>query len=225
MQTFLDTIVGFPTVIFTTGLVAVLLYWGYVLVSGIGLDVGDAFGEGELEAGDALSGTGGLAAILAWLGFGRAPLSLLLSTWCIAAWMTSYLLARWFEPMALPGWIGLGAGLLAALVALVITTPVPHFVGTWLGALFEGQRSEERRDLVGRTCRITTQTVDDSFGQARLEEQGDWRVIQVRSTPGALKKDDQALISSWDADLQAFRVEPLTDTPGVKEAGAPRKPA
>jgi hypothetical protein len=196
MEEFLVRIAAFPTVVFTALVVLSLLYWGLVIVSGLGVD-------------SALDGVGeaiGSAALLGWLGFGRAPLGVLLSVWSLSAWAACYLLAAWLEPHG--AWAPLAEAGIGGL-ALVVTAPVVHLVADRLAPVFEGAPAESRLDLVGRTCVITTGTVDPGFGQARLEEAGDWRVIQVRARQGQLARGDRALVVAWDEALDAFRVEAM----------------
>lgn len=204
MSDFLLHAASFPTVVFSVLVLLSLLYWGFVILSGLELDSsleGSVAGSAEtLEPGFA-------SAWLGWIGVGRVPVGVVLTVWSLSGWILCYVSTRWIIPEA-SGGIGLAS--LLGLGALIVSVPVTHLASARLGPLFASAPAEAREDLVGRSCRIDTGSVDLRFGQASLLEDGDWRVVQVRcSETGALKRGDEALIIAWDDALDAFRVEPL----------------
>lgn len=204
MDVFLERASTFPTAFFTILVAAAVLYWLVVIFTGIGDDGVEAGAEGLLESLD------GTAALLAWVGFGRAPISVLLTLWALLAWIACYLLMVPFGAFATGGWAAVLVALGVGIGALVLTAPLLHVIVDRLAPYFEAESAEGRSDLVGRSCRVDTGTVDLRFGQARLEENGDWRVVQVRCEPGRLARGDLALILHWSDELDAFLVEPLS---------------
>lgn len=215
LTAFLEQALALPTVIFTVLLGIALLYWGFLLVSGLGAE-GPT--EGLLDG----AGVEGGFALLGWLGFGKVPFSVLVTVWSLAAFAVSYALMRWAGPPLEP-MLGVMVPVLVGVLALVTGASATHLVADRLAPVFSSAQAERRVDLVGRTCRIETGGVDLRFGQARLEEAGDWRIIQVRSSASGLKRGDEALIIAWDDALDAFRIEPLA--PGDPSSTAnPRNP-
>ncbi len=205
MDAFFDHATRFPTGVFSVLLAIAVLYWVVVGLTGMGL-------HDEVEgASGLLEGLGTGAALLAWLGLGKVPASILLSLWSLFAWATSYLAMRSLGPQDGP--MGLALGGLVGVGSLAVTAPALHMIAARLGPLFSGASAEAQSDLIGRSCRISTGEVDLGFGQARLEEGGDWRILQVRAEPGRLRRGDHALIIAFDEKLDAFRVEPLEREP------------
>jgi hypothetical protein len=225
VDVFVDTITRLPTAIFTVLLVIAMLYWTLVIVVGLDVDALGGGAEGALEAGDgaleALDGAegidsaagseGGLLAVLSWFGVRRMPLSVTLSVVVLAAWIVSYLGTK----LALPALASLlPSGLAVGLVgfgALVAAMPVTALASIPLEPLFRLHRAESNRDLIGKMCRVRTGTVTEAEGAAVVVDGTAGDVIQVRCRPGQLTRGQLALIVYYDAELNAFQVEPMPE--------------
>jgi len=200
----------FPTVVFTIGLGIALLYWLFVLIGALDIDLLGA-GKGlealkgvKLDA-DADAG-GGL-----WdsLGLAAVPITITLSILLLVGWCGS-LLAMHYGTAALgasswlPGVVLVAMTVVALLVTSLAVRP--------LAPVFAVAEGKSNRDYVGHTCTISTGHVDDGFGQATVEDGGTVLVIAVRcDRPGKLARGDSALIIDFDADRQAYLVEPSAD--------------
>ena len=229
----------FPTVVFSIGLGIALLYWVFVLLGALDIDLfgGDAHldvaGAGK-GVGDALVGAKGGAeglkgikpdadadagGLWAGLGLAKVPITISLSVILLVCWVLSLLAmhhapavvgdAPWLAPVVLP--VALVVGL---LLASVLVRP--------LGGVFELREGKSNRDYVGHTCTVTTGHVDDGFGQATVEDGGTVLVIPVRcDRAGALARNDRALIIDFDLERQAYLVEPAAEVlPAVRKDGA-----
>jgi hypothetical protein len=226
----------FPTVVFTIGLGIALLYWLFVLLGALDIDmfgghadlagagkgVGDALTGGAKGGAEALKGAkvgveadGGL---WAGLGLSKVPITISLSVIFLVCWALSLLAmhyapgvvgtASWVAPTVLP--VTLLVGL---LLASLLVRP--------LAGVFEVHQGKSNRDYVGHTCTVTTGHVDDGFGQATVEDGGTVLVIPVRcDRAGALARNDRALIIDFDTARQAYLVEPAADMlPVARDAG------
>jgi len=220
MQEFLDTALGFPTVIFTSMMGVVLLYWVTVMVGALDLDVLDPGGaaEGadgalELDADvdvDVEAGVGGIAGLLAALKLRYAPVTVTFSVLTLLAWFGSFFGSLYLAPL-IPGgaWIGSLAVLVAALV---LALPLTSLLTRPLAPLFETRAARSNRDLVGSVVTIKTGNVDRRFGQAELDDGQAGLLVRVRcDDEDALARGDRALIVDWDEDANAFAVEPMKD--------------
>lgn len=185
-----------PTVIFTIGLGIALVYWVFVLLGALDLDLlGSAKGiEGLKGIKVDVDGDG----VWSGLGLGKVPVTIsaslvLLVGWCSSVWLQSWL-----------GWIVLPVALLAALIvtALLVRPLAPVF------AIREGKTN---RDYVGTTCIVSTGRVDEGFGQATLEDGGTVLQIPVRCDRSGLARGDRALIIDFDDRRQAYLVEPARE--------------
>ncbi|HET9624221.1 MAG TPA: hypothetical protein VFP84_22765 [Kofleriaceae bacterium] len=222
MNELVDASLQFPTVVFTISLGIILVYWAFVLLGALDIDLlgGDAdvdmhvdlhgadhaghahgAGDGDLDAsGDADGGV--------WhsLGLGDVPLTISISVITLVAWCGSLLAAHYvIGPVTWERVIVLVAALVVALpIAAVLVRP--------LAPIFRVREGKSNTDYVGHTCVITTGRVDDSFGQATLEDGGTVHAITVRCDRGAvLARGDRALIIDFDAARQAYVVEPAVE--------------
>jgi hypothetical protein len=215
----LDACLRVPTVFFTVGLGIAMVYWLFVLLGALDIDLlggGDAAGAGK-GLGDALVGSkGGAEGIKpdlqghgVWeaLGLSSVPITISVTAALLVGWTLSVLGMHYGA-----GALGVGTGWLAALVvfvAIVIGVPLAGLLVRPLAPVFKVRTGKSNRDYVGATCTITTGSVDDGFGQATIEDGGTVLVIAVRcDRPDALGRGARALIIDFDTARQAYVVEP-----------------
>lgn len=233
MSEFLDQIVAFPTVIYTTALGLVLLYWGFVILGILDVDVLDAaegaaegLAEGAAEAaaeGAAEAGLG-LAGLVHALKLRNAPVTVVLSLTVLSSWVLSFLAMVHVAPH-LPFLPSALVGVLVLVASLFAAVPVTSLLVWPLGPLFRTHQGDRLRDFVGEVCEVTTGKVTESFGQATVSDGGAGLLIQVRcSRANELKKGAEALIVNYDPQKQAFLIEPVqpgeTDTKASSSQGA-----
>ncbi|MEM7678172.1 MAG: glycine zipper family protein [Myxococcota bacterium] len=240
MALFLQQIMAMPTVVFTALLGIVIVYWLFVVIGALDIDmidVGadlDGLAEGATEgamegaAEGATEGLGGavesaegvaglsdglsLLSFMTWIGLRNAPFTVVFSLIIVAAWTLSILSMRLLTA-------SLGAGALAAsigaVISIVVAMPIAGLLSVPLGPLFRTQTAEGRRDFIGRTCVIETGSVDERFGVGTVQEDGRWPRLEIRAaSPNTLRRGSEALIIDYDPEQEVFRVEAL-DPPKV----------
>jgi hypothetical protein len=211
----LDASVQFPTVVFTIGLGICLVYWVFVLLGALDIDL---FGD---AVGGAKGGAEGLKGIKVdhdvdgggfWhsLGLATVPITISVSVIMLVCWIASLLAMRYGGST-----IGNLAGWLPAVVLLavvIIGIPLAGVLVRPLGPVFEIKQGKSNRDYVGHTCTITTGRVDDDFGQATVEDGGTVLVIPVRcDRKDVLARGSKALIIDFDDARNAYLVEPTAE--------------
>lgn len=199
MNELLSAILTFPTVLFTILLGVVVLYWAFVLLGTLDVDLLDG---GDAEA-DVDGEPNGVAGVLQALGLSGVPLTLSLSLLILASWVLCILAmeligggpARW-------------PGALAGIGALVLAVPLTALAVRPLRRFFVTHSAVGNRSLVGKICTITTLRVDERYGQAEVEDGGAGLLVQVRATgANGLKRGDRALL--FDYKDEVFLVAPL----------------
>jgi hypothetical protein len=169
--------------------------------------------EGAVDAIHATHQGLSLLTIFSWLGIGKVPVTITLSAIALIGWVTCMLGMRWVSPILdphLPHWVG---GILVFVIAVIASIPVTRISTKPMERFFVTHEAGRRRDLVGRSCRISTGHVDERFGQATIEDGADAFVIQVRAEPEQkLARGQDALIIAYDAAQEAYRVEGLTQS-------------
>lgn len=243
MHEVLAASLAFPSVLFTVVLGLAVVYWLFVILGAIDLDMHAAGGDvmpdldgvakGVLEgaakgatqaladagADAAMEGHDGLASIFASLELNRAPATVVLSFFAAFGWVLSVVAML----LAEPAWVGWGLprwllGILVLVLTAVLALPLTSLAVRPFGSLFTMQAAQSKKDLVGRVCVISTGRVDARFGQASLENGGAGLILDVRcETAGALRQGDRALLVSWEPDQEVFSVEPLDPMLGAPD--------
>ena len=235
MTEFLNAILAFPTVLFTIPLGVVVVYWLFVLLGALDINLlGDAdldghgHADGHLDAhghadghahdghgghdchdghdhGHADGHEGGVAGLIQSLGLSGVPVTLMLSLLILTGWVFCIGGTELLGRDA-PDW----QANLAALLSLAAAVPVTGFLIRPLRRLFATVPAPQNRDLLGKICTITTLRVDERYGQAEVEDGGAGLIVQVRSTdPGCLSRGDRAVI--FDYRDEVFHVAPMDE--------------
>ena len=237
MTEFLDAILAFPTVLFTIPLGVVALYWIFVLLGALDINLlGDADLDGHGHTDLHLEGhghvDGHLDGHLDGHGHhahghdahgdadgpegGVAGLlhALGLGGVPVTLMLSFLILSAWVFCVGGMEWIGSeapdwqSAGV--ALASLVAAVPVTHVLIRPLRRLFRTAVTPQHRDQLGRICTITTLRVDERYGQAEIEDGGAGLILQVRSQePDRLHRGDRAVI--FDYKDGVFHVAPLDE--------------
>jgi len=196
---FFATLLIFPAVLPSILLGIVLIYWLLMILGALDIDVID------FEFGD------GSDSFLYVAGIPGVPSTITLSLLIFILWLLC-VPATYFLASLLPtGLLQFLAGLLILFVALVIAAQVTVWiVKPWRSFFAEHSHAADR--LIGKTCIITTATVDEDFGQASYEDGGAGLILNVRcSTPNFLKRDARALIIDYDKDTHSYTVTDLDE--------------
>lgn len=225
----------FPTVVFTIALGIVIVYWLFVLIGALDIDLfggdvdvdvsGAAKGVGDVLTGGAKGGaealhTGGDAGgevggdadgdvdgggLWHVLGLGDVPVTISVSLITVLAWVGSLLATHY---LGIGGWLTV----VVLVVALVIALPIAALLIRPLAPVFAVREGKTNADYIGHVCTVTTGRVDNGFGQAIVEDGGTVLDIAVRcDPPGQLTRGDKALIIEFDRERQAYIVEPSND--------------
>lgn len=210
----------FPTVVFTIGLGVCLIYWLFVLLGALDIDL---FGHADVDGGGADVGGhdvdagghdldadhGHTSSLWSGLGLAKVPITISISAIMLVCFFLSILAMHYA-----PSFLGEASWVQAAILpaTLIVGIPLAGLLVRPLGGVFELKEGKSNQDYVGHTCTVTTGHVDEGFGQATVEDGGTVLVIPVRcDKPGALQRNDKALIIDFDTDRHAYVVEPVTD--------------
>lgn len=225
-MTLVQASLQFPTVVFTIGLGIALVYWVFVLVGALDIDLfGDAGGAAK-GLGDVLTaGKGGAEALKAHGDgdglIGTVPITISLSVLLLAGWCGSLLIMHYAAPSLSPTfgkWLPALVLPLTLIAAIVVTSIAVRP----LRKVFHVSEGKSRRDYIGHTCTIITGRVDHDFGQADLEDGGTVLRIAVRSDASGRKlgRGDRALVIDYDNAREAYLVESVAEESASGEPGA-----
>lgn len=235
MNQVLDVALAFPTVILTILVGIAVVYWLFVILGALdvdvlgggdadagdlggdigdgGADVGDAGDAGDAGDGDADGGAGG--GIWAALGLGKVPLTISVSLIVFFAWIVCMVIMLNLGDIGVPRLL---VGMVAFVISLVVAVPPAALVARPLAPVFVVASAKKRADYIGSVCTITTGHVDARFGQARLVDGGDDLLIDVRcdKEDTKLERHSRALIIDYDDAREAYLVEAMDSVMGNK---------
>jgi hypothetical protein len=179
---------------FTAMLGVVVIYWLFVMLGALDLDLGmsaETDGDAHHEAGT----HGWFGNMLHFINVGEVPVMIIASVLTLCLWIGS-MVANYY-------WTG-GSLLLALgflVPNLIISLLVTRYVTLPLRPLFRYLTKEhgEQRIVLGQTCKITTSQANETFGQAEIPTSGAPLLINVRTMDGsALPKGATAVVVRED---------------------------
>lgn len=205
MKELIEISLAFPTAVFTAFLVLCVLFWVLVIVGGLGLDMFDV--DLDLDVSGADESGSAIMSLLSFVGVGSVPLTVVGTVFAFVAWLlsaiTMYALGQFLDP-----------GLLTAFAAFVVVTLVSLSLSGVivypLRALFDSDSGcASGRELVGAVCKITSSTVDASYGRARHDTEASSLVLSVRcEDDNRLSLGDEAVIIDYLEDEDTYLVQP-----------------
>lgn len=237
MTEFLTAILAFPTAVFTILLGVVIVYWLFVLLGALDIDL---LGDADLHGGHDLhlDGHGHVDGHGHFDGHGHADhghgthdghdahdgheagglagliQALGLGGVPVTVMLSILILVAWIFCVTAMQLLGGGSpGWLvaaAALLSLTIAVPLTSLLVRPLRRFFVTLPATRHRDLLGKICTVTTLRVDERYGQAEIEDGGAGLLVQVRSNgPVRLARGDRAII--FDYRDEVFLVAPVEE--------------
>jgi len=191
---------------FTVLMGLVMIYWLLVALGALDSEFGtEAHGGAH---GDGNADHGSLSGMLHFINLGDVPLMVVLSVLSLCLWTGSMIANHYFT----------GHNALLALAFLLPNLAVSLVVTRYLTLPLKPVFRLLRRDeddavpLVGRTCRITTSTANETFGQAEVETNGAPLLINVRTLEGAaMTRGATAVVFREDTERDIYFVTEVPD--------------
>ena len=207
MEQLLAVASQFPTVIYSTLLGIVVVYW---LVGMLGLIDLDFSGDIELDSEIEVS-VGGLTGLLLTFGLTGVPFTLVISIIILICWLVSIYLQFYLLTWLPDGWLYYLMGAVSSFIVFLISLPVTAVIIRPLKGMFNSVETATSHHLVGKDATIATGTVTETFGQARLFNDGAEILLDVRcSAEHALTMGDKVLVIEYLQENHAYIVTPYT---------------
>jgi hypothetical protein len=199
MTSFYDAAIAFPTVVYTTLLGVVLVYWVLALIGIVDFDSGHLDVDTDLHADADAGDVGDLAGYLVALGLNGVPFSVVVTLLVLFSWTMTCLAAMWLLPLVPTSPLRMLAGVATLPLAFAISLPLTARLIRPMRGLFVTHTAISNAALVGQTCRVLTSSVDEKFGRAEVATRGAGLNIRVwAETPNTLVKGSIARILEHD---------------------------
>ncbi|MCQ8104022.1 hypothetical protein NP590_07895 [Methylomonas sp. SURF-2] len=198
METVFTLIGSFPTVVYTIPLGICLVFWLFSLLG--------VFDVIEVD----IDSETGLAGLMATFGLAGVPITLSFSLLFLFAWSLSLCSDAWLLSLLPAGMLHHLAGVAVLILSLVLAVYLTGKITRPLSKLFVTHEARSNRSLLAKSCQITSMSVDENFGQAKVEDGGAGLIISVRATtPNDFTQGDSALIYDYDADKNLYFISKL----------------
>jgi len=205
MEEFVMIITGFPTVIFSVGLVIVAKFWLLSLLGVVDIDVLnlDVEIDAETDAGE----FGILNGFLTYFGLNGIPVTIVLSVLVLFAWLLSYFASAYILAPLPFDWLRYVAGAGLLIGCLMLAAPLASLSLKPTRHLYAGATAVSNSSFVGGKGVVSTLEVTESFGRAEVDDGGAGLLIDVRAaTPNKLSKGSVIALLSYDEVNNAYEV-------------------
>jgi len=209
MEQLLAVASQFPTIIFSTLLGIVIVYWVIGILGLIDLDFS---GDIELEMDTDIDvSVGGLTGLMLTFGFTGVPFSLVISIIILLCWLISFYLQFYLLTGLIDGWLYYLVGAVSSFIIFLVSLPITAIIIRPLKGLFESAEATTSQHLVGKEATVATGTVSETFGQARLFNDGAEFLLDVRCDPEhTLKMGDKVLVIEYIQESHAYIIAPYS---------------
>lgn len=209
MEQLLEIASQFPTVVYSTLLGIVVVYW---IVGMLGLIDLDFSGDVDLDIGadsDVEFSAGGLTGLFLTFGLTGVPFTLVISIVILICWLISFYLQFYLLTWLPGGWLYYFMGGVSNFIVFLISLPITAIVIRPLKGMFKSVETTSSHSLVGNDATIATGTVSETFGQARLFNNGAEILVDVRCDPEhTFKLGDKVLVIKYLQESHAYIVAP-----------------
>lgn len=210
MEALLNFSAQFPTVIYSTLLGIVVIYWLVGMLGIIDLDLApDADVDVELDT-DVTASAGALTGLLLTFGLTGVPFTLVISIVLLVSWLISIYAQIYVMSLLDTVWLYYLVGITSTVVVFFISLPVTGLLIRPLRGMFNSVETATSDHLVGRDGTVATGKVTASFGQAKVLNEGAEILLDVRCEPEhTLTMGDKVLLIEYCREKHSYIVAPL----------------
>lgn len=208
MEQLIDVSSRFPTVVFSVLLGIMVIYWLVGLLGLIDLDLG---GDADIDV-DADSGSAGaLGGLFLTFGLSGVPFTIVVSIVVLFCWLISFYLQHYILELLPQGYLYYVVGAIANVVIFFLSLPVTAVAIRPLKGMFKSAEAATSYDFVGKEATVATGSVTETFGQAKLFNEGAEILLDVRCAPEhTLKMGDKVLVVEYLTEQHAYIIAPYS---------------
>lgn len=201
---FMSNITSYPTVIFTGFLILASLYWLTTILGFTDMDTVDL--DIDVDVGD-VSGLNFISGIMMRFGLYGIPVVVIFSLFSLIGWVLSYIYASflnsWFPTGVMHYVFGTGAFILVAVISMWLTglmlTPIRKKI--------EKIPRRNSKSFIGQIAIVRSFKVDQTHGEATLEDGGAGLIFKVRAMEGnTFSLNDKVVLLEYLSEENAYRV-------------------
>ena len=213
MDPFYQNIASFPTVFFTFFLAVTALYWlvavlGFVEIDVLDFDIPDADGALDVNtANNDMPTPDVLAGLMLRFGLNGVPVTIIVSFISLFGWLLCYYIVHFVFAIIPGGILTFIAGVPVLLLSLYVSVIVTAQLIKPLRPLFRKAQQETIKNVLGQTAIVRTSRVDNSYGEAKLDDGGAGLILKVRTRGDeSFKLKDKVVLLEYNKEENTYRV-------------------
>lgn len=201
---------GYPTNVYTILIGVLLIFWLFAILGAIDIDIFqfDTDVDLDVDAGADVDGeVPGFLGLLHTLGFTGVPITIVLTVLVFLSWVMTYFASAYLLPLVPTTLFKMLAGTGVLVGSFIISVPITSKIVAPLRKLAQFNSAKSNKDFLGSVCIVTSQTVDDTFGQGEIQDKGAGLIVSIRAeVPNGIKKGDIVRPISYDKDKNLYHV-------------------
>lgn len=207
MEEFIAVATSYPTIVFTFGLIFVLMFWALSLIGIVDVDFIDVGLDFDIDVDTDPGLFGSLGGFLLYFGLNGIPITVVLTVLILVAWTLAYFVSAYLIVPLPFDWLRYIAGTAVIAGAIALAMPITGMSLRPTRHIFTGESAKTNDSFVGSKGSVTTLEVTESFGQAEVADGGAGLLVNIRAEePNTLKKGDEVALLSYDAANGTYRV-------------------
>jgi len=209
MESLFQVASTFPTLTFSIFLGIVVVYWIVGLLGIVDLDLG---GDVDVDVdADVGSSAGALTGLFLTFGLTGVPFTLVISIVILLCWLISFYTQFYLLGWLSDGWLFYVVGLVVNCLTFIVSLPIAAVFIKPLKGMFKSVETTSSQGLIGRDAVVATGSVSETFGQAKLFNDGAELLLDVRCSPDVeLKQGDKVLLIEYHQENHAYIVAPFS---------------
>jgi len=208
MDPFYQNIASFPTAAFTFVLAICVLYWLFAVLGVVDLDILDIDGlDADFDTGSEASVANVLAGVMLKFGLNGVPVTIIVSFLSLFGWLLSYYCVHYLSPYIPQGLFHILFGLMVLIGAFWVAVMITAMIVKLLRPFFQKMEQQTIKRVLGQTAVVRTSKVNNSFGEAFLNDGGAGLILKVRSSDDKVfAKGDKVVLLEYLETDNVYRV-------------------
>jgi len=199
-----ETLSSYPTGIYTVLIGVLVVFWLFAIVGALDIDIisfdTDLDIDGEIEIP-------GFVGLLHTLGFTGVPFTIVLTVLIFLAWIFSYIVSAYLIPVIPTTLLKMLAATATLIGSFMLAVPLTSKVVSPLRKLASENTAKSNKDFLGGMCKVTTLSVDETFGQGKIQTTGSSLIVRIRAEkPNNISKGDIVRPISYDETDNVYHV-------------------
>jgi len=201
-----ETLSSYPTGIYTVLIGVLVIFWLFAIIGALDIDIISFDADLDLDVDGDIE-IPGFVGLLHTLGFTGVPFTIVLSVLIFLAWIFTYIVSAYLLPVIPTTLLKLLVGTATLITSFLIAIPLTSKIVSPLRKLALENSAKSNKDYLGGMCKVTSLSVDETFGQGKIQTTGTSLVVRIRTAiPNDIKKGDIVRPISYDETENVYHV-------------------